>query len=118
MSRVIINAAITGTVLDKRHTPHLPVTIAEIVATARQVREAGASIVHLHARNPDGSPSYDPGLYRHLVAQVREATDLIVCVSLSGRYVADLETRAAPLASSPDLASLTLGSITSPPGRA
>src|SRR4051812_47329994 len=106
--KLIINAAISGTVLDKSHTPFLPVTIDEIVECAKQVRQAGAAIVHLHARNPDQSPSYDPAVYTELVNSVRQATDLIVCVSLSGRFVADIETRAAPLASGPDMASLTL----------
>jgi uncharacterized protein (DUF849 family) len=109
--RLIINAAITGTVLYKSDTPLLPTSIEEIVECAVQVREAGASIIHLHARNPDESPSYDPAVYAELAARVRDATDLIVNVSLSGRYVADVETRSAPLAARPELASLTVGSM-------
>jgi Uncharacterized conserved protein len=109
--KLIINAAITGTVLYKSDSPFLPTTVSEIVACAVQVREAGASIIHLHARNPDESPSYDPALYTELVGRVREATDLVVNVSLSGRFVSDVDTRSAPLASRPDIASLTVGSM-------
>jgi 3-keto-5-aminohexanoate cleavage enzyme len=109
--KLIINAAITGTVLYKSDTAFLPTTVSEIVDCALRVREAGASIIHLHARNPDESPSYDPELYTELVGRVREATDLVVNVSLSGRYVSDVDTRSAPLASGPDIASLTVGSM-------
>lgn len=109
--KLVINAAITGTVLCKKDTPFLPTTIDEIVECARRVRDAGAAIVHLHARTPDESPSYDPAAYTEIVDRVRAATDLVVCVSLSGRFVPDIERRAAALASKPDLASLTLGSM-------
>jgi uncharacterized protein (DUF849 family) len=110
-NKLIINAAITGTVLNKSDTPHLPVSVDEIVECARQVRDAGASIVHLHARNADQSPSFDPALYDLIIKRVRAATDLIVCVSLSGRFVSDVNVRAAPLEAQPDMASLTLGSM-------
>jgi uncharacterized protein (DUF849 family) len=112
---LIINAAITGTVFTKRDSPHLPMAMGEIVDCAQRVRDAGASIVHLHARNPDGTPSYSPSVYLELVNQVRRACgDLIVCVSLSGRFTSNLEQRFAPLASAPDMASLTLGSMNFP----
>jgi 3-keto-5-aminohexanoate cleavage enzyme len=90
---LIINAAVTGTVLYKQSTRFLPTSLDEIVECAVQVREAGASIIHLHARNPDQSPSYDPDVYAELVARVRKATDLVINVSLSGRYVADVANR-------------------------
>lgn len=109
--KLIINAAVTGAVLRKSDTPHLPTTISEIVENAIRVREAGASVIHLHARNPDQSPCYDPSVYCDLVEKVREATDLVINVSLSGRYVTDVSTRAAGLASRPELASLTVGSM-------
>lgn len=109
--KLIINAAITGTVLLKSAVPSLPTSVSEIVECAVRVREAGASIIHLHARNADGSPSYDPALYTELVGRVREATDLVVNVSLSGRFVSDVDTRSAPLAARPDIASLTVGSM-------
>lgn len=110
--KVIINAALTGAVLSKKDTPHLPVTVTEVASAARQVRDAGAAIVHLHARKPDGQNSCDPMDFIDMVAAVRSACpDLIVCCTLSGRYVPDLEARAAGLAAKPELASLTVGSM-------
>lgn len=109
--KLIINAAVTGTVLHKSDAASLPTSLQEVVDDALRVQEAGASIIHLHARGPDESPSYDAAVYSELVDRVREATDLIVNVSLSGRFVQDVDTRAAPLASHPELASLTLGSM-------
>jgi uncharacterized protein (DUF849 family) len=109
--KLIINAAISGAVLTQSDTPFLPISVDEIVDCARRVREAGAAIVHLHARSPDPGCCCDPGVYVELVERVRQATDLIVCVSLSGRLVADVRTRALPLSSRPDMASLTLGSM-------
>lgn len=110
--KLIINAAITGCVLGKASTPHLPVTVPEIVECAKRAQDAGASIVHLHARAEDESPCYEEDVYCDIVDRVRSACgDIIACVSLSGRHVSDLETRAAPLASKPDMASLTIGSM-------
>ncbi len=110
-SKLIINAAITGITLTKADTPFLPVSIDEIVQCAQRSREAGAAILHLHARNPDQSPCYDSAVYCEVVERVRQTSDLIVCVSLSGRFVSEVEKRAAALASHPDMASLTLGSM-------
>ena len=115
--KLIINAAITGCVLRKSDTPYLPVTVEEIVDCAVRVRDAGASIVHLHARGPDESPSCDADLYTELVSRIRQACgDLIVCVSLSGRHHSSLEDRSAALSSKPDMASLILGSMNFPSG--
>jgi 3-keto-5-aminohexanoate cleavage enzyme len=115
LDKLIINAAITGNVLTKGDTKHLPVTTAEIVDCARQVQDAGASIVHLHARNHDQAPSSDGKVYCELVEHVREACDdIIICVSLSGRHVSEVEQRAAALESRPELASLTIGSMNFP----
>lgn len=110
--KLIINAAITGCVLTKADNPHLPTTLTEIVDCARRVQDAGASIVHLHARHADQSPAYDGDVYTELVERVRDACDdLVVCVSLSGRHITSVEQRAAALQSRPDMASLTLGSM-------
>lgn len=110
--KLIINAAITGCVFTKADTDFLPVTVGEITDCALRLREAGASIVHLHARNPDESPSFDGAAYCDLVDSVRAACgDLVICVSLSGRHVSDVATRSAALSARPDMASLTLGSM-------
>jgi uncharacterized protein (DUF849 family) len=111
-SPVIINVALTGMLPTKDQTPYVPVTPDEVVACCRRVRDAGAAVVHLHARDEAGRATSDGAAYERLVAAVRAACpDLIVCVSLSGRRVATLEQRAAPLQARPDLASLTVGSL-------
>jgi len=97
--------------LGKKETPHVPLHVDEIVACCQRVREAGAAIVHIHARAQDQAPSTAPAVYGEIVEKIRRMTDLIVCVSLSGRFVQDIESRAAALASRPDMASLTLGSM-------
>ena len=116
---LIVNAALTGIVPTKRDNPNVPITAEEIAADAERCAEAGASIVHLHARDDDGRPTWRPDVFRRIVAAVRErCPDVIVCVSTSGRVFSDLEQRAAVLDldgdEKPDLASLTLGSLNFP----
>lgn len=116
---LIVNAALTGMVPTKADNPAVPVTPAEIAADADRVVEAGASIVHLHARDESGSPTWRPDVYREVVSRVRErCPDVIVCVSTSGRTFKEFEQRAAVLDldgdETPDLASLTLGSLNFP----
>ncbi len=113
--KLIINAAITGMVPTKDDSPHVPTTIGEIVACARRVYDAGASIVHFHARDAEGVPTSDGEIYAELIGRVRQdLPELIVCVSLSGRLLPKASQRTAPLATRPDLASLTLGSLNFP----
>src|SRR4030067_889412 len=113
--KLIINAAITGSVLTKADSPYLPLTLTEVVDCARQGQDAGASIIHLHARNQDQAPSYDAARYCELLERVRQACgDIICCVSLSGRYISDVARRAAALEAKPDIATLTLGSMNFP----
>jgi uncharacterized protein (DUF849 family) len=117
--KLIINAAITGIVPTKDLCPELPVTPEQIAADVVAVHRAGAAIVHLHAREPDGSPSYDTGLYGDILARVRAACpEIITCVTCSGRLVQDVAVRAAALAVPddvrPEMASLTLGSMNFP----
>lgn len=113
--KLIINAAITGCVLQKADNPHLPISKDEIVKSVQSVVSAGASIVHLHARLAGGQPSFEPEHYSDIVEGVRATCpEVVVCVSLSGRHVQDIEQRSAPLLSSPDMASLTLGSLNFP----
>jgi 3-keto-5-aminohexanoate cleavage enzyme len=114
-NKLIINAAITGCVITKSDNSHLPVTTEEIVACARRVESAGASIVHLHARDAEQRPICGAAAYSEIVAAVRRACpELIVCVSLTGRQGFDVNQRAAALASRPDMATLTLGSLNFP----
>lgn len=116
---LIVNAALTGMVPTKADNAAVPVTPEEIAADAERVIEAGAAIVHVHARDDSGAPTWRPDVYREVVHRVRErCPDVIVCVSTSGRTFKTFEERAAVLDldgdEQPELASLTLGSLNFP----
>jgi uncharacterized protein (DUF849 family) len=118
-SPLIVNVALTGMVPTKADNPALPVTPEEIAADAARCHEAGASIVHLHARDDEGRPTYRKDVYARIVAAVRErCPDVIVCVSTSGRTFRAFEERSEVLDLSgdlaPEMASLTLGSLNFP----
>lgn len=117
-SKLIINAAITGMVPTKAMTPHVPISIDEIVADVRRCRDAGASIVHLHARDESGEPTYRGDLYSSILKGVKAVCpDIILCVSTSGRIFKSFEQRSEVLDCvnpAPEMASLTLGSMNFP----
>ena len=97
----------------------IPLTSDEIAADVERVVAAGATIVHLHARDDDGVPTYRKEIYSEIVTKVRErCPDVIVCVSTSGRLFKTFEERADVLDLDgdlrPDMASLTLGSLNFP----
>lgn len=116
---LIINAALTGMIPTKADNPAVPVTPDEIAEDARRCVDAGAAIVHLHARDEDGRPTYRKEVYAEIIQAVRERSpEVIVCVSTSGRTFKTLEERADVLELEgdvkPELASLTLGSLNFP----
>ena len=116
---LIINAALTGMVPTKADNPAVPVTPGEIADDAWRCVQAGASIVHLHARDEGGLPTYRKETYAEIIGAVRErCPDVIVCVSTSGRTFKTLEERADVLDLDgdvkPEMASLTLGSLNFP----
>lgn len=115
MDDLIINAAITGMVPTKKDNPHVPVSPEEIIADVRRCRDAGASIVHLHARDSDGLPTYRKDIYSQILNGVRKVCpDIILCVSTSGRVFKTFEQRSEVLElvdPAPEMASLTLGSM-------
>jgi len=114
---LIINFTPTGMIPTKQMTPHVPVTVKEIVDDVRRAVDIGITMLHLHARDENsGQPSCKPEIYGRLIAQIRAfAPDLVICVSLSGRTVKEFEHRAAPLnlvgELKPDMGSLTLSSL-------
>lgn len=119
MLPLVISLAPTGMVPTKGDNPHVPVTPEEIAADAARCVAAGASIVHLHARDEAGVPTHRREVYAEIVAKVKEQCgDVIVCVSTSGRRASEFEQRAEVLELAddlaPDLASLTLGSLNFP----
>src|SRR5665213_807058 len=92
-------------------TPYLPVTPEQLGATARAIRAAGASIVHVHCRNDDGSNTHDVERFRAAYDAIRGASDLIVQFSTGGAIGMSPAERAAPLALRPEMATLTCGSV-------
>jgi uncharacterized protein (DUF849 family) len=115
MDALIINAALTGMVPRRADNPHVPLTESEIVADAVRVVNAGASILHLHVRNDDESPSSELAPNASLFKAVRAACPgVIISGSTSGRTVSEIDKRAAVLDAAPDMASLTLGSMNFP----
>lgn len=117
--KLIINAAITGMVPTKKQTPHIPITVDEIIKDGTACYKAGASIIHVHARDKDGSPTYKKELYADIVRGIRDnCPDVILCASTSGRIHNTFEYRSEVLDlegdAKPDMGSLTLGSLNFP----
>lgn len=113
---LLINVCMTGIVPTRDKVPHVPVTPEQIARDAFLCYEAGAAVVHLHARDADGQPTWRPEIYQEFIPAIRErCPDLVICVTTSGRNVPDVEQRAAVLSldgdAKPDMASLTLGSM-------
>jgi uncharacterized protein (DUF849 family) len=111
--KVIISCAITGSIHTPGMTPHLPITPAEIAESAIGAARAGAAIVHLHARDPEtGRPLQDPDLYAQFVADIADATDVVINITTGGRLGMTLDERLAPARQlRPELASLNMGSM-------
>jgi uncharacterized protein (DUF849 family) len=113
---LIINAALTGMVPQRDRVPHVPLTAEEIADDAERCFHAGATIVHLHARDSDGRPEWRRDAYAELIPEIRNrCPDIIVCVTTSGRETGELDRRCDVLElegdARPDMASLTLGSL-------
>jgi len=111
MNKLIITAALTGAEVTKKDNPKLPVAPEEIAAAAYQCWQAGASIVHLHARYPDGTPTQDKKIYKKIIEMVKQECDLIIQVSTGGAVGMTAEERIAPVTLSPEMATLTTGSV-------
>jgi 3-keto-5-aminohexanoate cleavage enzyme len=111
---VIITVAITGAVPKKKDNPAVPVTTSEQIESTQQAFEAGASLVHIHVRNPDESPGSDPDAYGRVQEGVRKyCPGMIVQFSTGGRG-REQAKRGAMLYLKPDMASLATGSVNFP----
>ena len=114
MEKLIITAAITGSRITREITPHIPLSPEEIVQSAYECWQAGASIVHIHVRDPNtGQGTQDIEVFKQVVEPLREKTDLILCLTTSGIPGRNLPTeeRLAPVDLKPELASFDAGSI-------
>lgn len=111
--KVIVTCAITGGIHTPSMSPHLPVTPKQIEDEAVAAAEAGASIVHLHARDPEnGKPSQEPALFRQFLPQIAERSDAIINITTGGAPNMLVEERLQPaLQLKPEVASLNMGSM-------
>jgi uncharacterized protein (DUF849 family) len=111
--KTIITCAITGSVHTPTMSPHLPITPNEIADEAVAAAEAGATILHLHARNPeDGSPSPDPDIFMEFLPRIKQQTDAVVNITTGGGLGMTVEERvAATRATKPEMCTLNMGSM-------
>jgi 3-keto-5-aminohexanoate cleavage enzyme len=109
----IITAAICGAETTREQTPYLPITPDELGDEAARCREAGASVIHLHVRTADGTPTQDKALFQQAIDAIRKRCDVIVQTSTGGAVGMSADERAQPLECNPppDMASLNAGSL-------
>lgn len=111
-NKVIITCAVTGSIHTPTMSPHLPITADQVAEQAIAAAEAGASILHLHARNPDGSPTPSPDAFMEFLPRIKQNTDAVVNITTGGGHGMTLEERlAAAFAASPEMTSLNMGSM-------
>ncbi|MES2610058.1 MAG: 3-keto-5-aminohexanoate cleavage protein [Pseudomonadota bacterium] len=112
-NKVIISCAVTGSVHTPSMSPYLPLTPDEIAQQAIEAAQAGAAILHLHARNPsDGSPTADPEVFAQFVPRIKAATDAVINITTGGSTRMTLQERLAyPLIAQPEMCSLNMGSM-------
>jgi 3-keto-5-aminohexanoate cleavage enzyme len=108
---VILTAAIVGAELTRAQTPHLPFTPGEVADEAARCREAGAAVIHLHARTDDGTNTQAADRFAEIIGRIREKTDCIVQPTTGGAVGMSLAERAGPLACKPEMATLNCGSL-------
>src|SRR5262245_3240445 len=107
----LITVAPTGAESAKESVPALPVTLDELVATARECEALGAGVIHVHIRDERAQPTLDLGRLRDTVTALREQTDLIVQLSTGGSVHDPEADRLAVLDAEPDMASCTMGTV-------
>ncbi|GAA2135899.1 BKACE family enzyme [Actinomadura napierensis] len=107
----LITVAPTGAESAKADVPALPVTLDELVQTAKECEAAGAAVIHVHIRDDDARPTLDPFLLQDTVTALRESTGLIVQLSTGGAVTDPYEDRLRVLDAAPDMCSLTCGTV-------
>ncbi|MCH2125845.1 MAG: 3-keto-5-aminohexanoate cleavage protein [Pirellulaceae bacterium] len=111
--KVIITCAITGSIHTPTMSPHLPITPNQIADGAIGAANAGASILHLHARHPtDGSPTPDPDVFRQFLPKIKAETSAIINITTGGAQTMSIDERLeGPLSLQPEMTSLNMGSM-------
>src|SRR5690242_10065324 len=108
-SPVVITCALTGGIHGKEANPNLPEQPDEIVAQGVAAAEAGAAILHVHARNPDGSNTMSPEIYGELHSRLCAATDAVIQLTTGGSPVLSVEERLNTVLLAPEMCSLNMG---------
>lgn len=112
---MVLTAAMVGAEVTREQTPYLPISAEEIAEDAAKCREAGAAMVHIHVRTPDGKPSQDAELFRAAIRAIRAKCDVLVQVSTGGAVGMGVDERCGGLtltgADRPDMATLTTGTV-------
>jgi 3-keto-5-aminohexanoate cleavage enzyme len=108
---IILTAAIVGAEVTREQTPYVPYTAEEIAAEARRCCDAGAAVIHLHVREPDGRPTQSAARFAEAIAAIREACDVVVQTSTGGAVGMSVQERVQPLACRPEMATLNCGTI-------
>jgi len=106
---VIVTCALTGAVTTKKHCPAIPYTPVEIAEEARRAYEAGAAIVHIHARNDDGSPTWSKDTFARIMAETKQRCPVLINWSTGG--AGPMSERVSHLALRPHIAALNMGSM-------
>ena len=111
--KVIITCAVTGSIHTPSMSPHLPITPEQIAAEAIAAADAGASMIHLHARDPrTGRPDQSPELFRQFLPIIKAETDAIINITTGGGLGMTLDQRLAPAKwARPEIASMNMGSL-------
>ena len=107
--KVIVSCALTGAVTTKKHCPAIPYTPVEIAEEARRAYEAGATIVHIHARSDDGAPSWDAAVFARIMEETKARCPVLINWSTGG--AGPMTSRIAHLAQRPAIAALNMGSM-------
>jgi 3-keto-5-aminohexanoate cleavage enzyme len=114
MEKLIISVGITGSRITRQQTPYIPITPEEIARSGIEAWRAGASILHIHVRDPKtGLGAQDVSIFREVVDQIRSETDAVLCLTTSGIPGRNLQfqERLVPLSLNPELVSFDAGSI-------
>ena len=113
MKNVIITCAITGGVHTPTMSDALPITPDEIATQSIEAAQAGASIIHLHARNPEtGAPTGDPDVFMEFLPRIKQSTDAVINITTGGGLGMTIEERlAGPIKAEPEMTSLNMGSM-------
>lgn len=108
--KVIITCATTGSIHTPTMSPHLPITPNEVAEQSIAAAEAGAAIIHLHARDPDdGKPTPDPNVFMQFLPRIKQSCESVINITTGGGHGMTLQERlAAPLQAQPEMCSLSI----------